>query len=112
MPYYAFNDVAGCVRQDAAVFDSGLVCDPSIKIRRLQIDGVEPKQLDFVDIELLNMNTGLSDSIGFRFMEIYGELLARMLLIQSRLAAACNLRFLIVEPSCKYNCDATLSVWD
>jgi hypothetical protein len=46
-PYYGFNEwTPTCTRQGLAL-DSGLLCDASVRVRRVQIDGVNPREMDF-----------------------------------------------------------------
>ncbi len=47
-PYYRWNEFTpACTRQDS-VYDRGLVCDDSVVVRRLQLDYVNPRELDFM----------------------------------------------------------------
>ncbi len=46
-PYYQWNEWApACTRRDS-VYDNGIVCDGSVVVRRLQVDSVSPRELDF-----------------------------------------------------------------
>ena len=46
-PYYAFNNHAGPCSRRGVEYDMGIVCDGTVVMRRLQVDDVEPWQLDF-----------------------------------------------------------------
>ena len=80
----AHNQWAECRVDATGALDFGLVCDPSVRIRRVQFDGVTPKEMDFLYM-LYTQATGLgqisgipagqqpgSAGIGFLPKEIYG----------------------------------------
>jgi hypothetical protein len=47
-PFFRWNAWApACVRQ-GITYDNGLLCDNTVVVRRLQLDYVNPRQLDFV----------------------------------------------------------------
>jgi plastocyanin len=50
LPYYQFNDWEGdCEMDDTGTFDKGhrgMVCNDKVRVRRLQLEGNEPRELD------------------------------------------------------------------
>lgn len=48
-PFRAMNAWPECPRRNAEL-DFGLACDNTVKVRRLQIDGVNPRELDFQSV--------------------------------------------------------------
>ncbi len=69
-PFYKWNQFEpACTRGDTT-YDSGIVCDNSVVVRRLQVDYVEPRELDF-KLLVLNSTAGV-DSMRFRVKEFYG----------------------------------------
>ena len=68
--YFDFNNWPECPRDTLGVFDYGSVCDPSVTVRRLQLDGHNPYTLDFVN---LNVSSSVgTDNVKFRIKESYG----------------------------------------
>ena len=47
MPMYKWNRWTPMCVAANTTFDSGIVCDSSVTVRRLQISGVNPSQLDY-----------------------------------------------------------------
>ena len=47
-PYYGWNEWDTVCVHSSATHDSGLVCDGSVVVRLLQVDGANPRTLDFV----------------------------------------------------------------
>ena len=45
-PYYHWNDWTGPCTHQGAAYDNGIVCDNTTAVRRLQIDQLQPYQLD------------------------------------------------------------------
>jgi len=68
-PFYAFNNWPECP-QAGSLFEYGLVCNSSVQVRRLQIDGVNPRELDFQVLQLKS-DAG-NGTIRFRPKESYG----------------------------------------
>lgn len=62
-PYYAFNDWPECAQSDATL-DDGLFCDSSVVMRRLSMDKVEPRELDW-RVVVIDSGAG-SDHIDYR----------------------------------------------
>ena len=72
-PYYQWNEWPECRRQGAN-FTYGLVCDGSVRVRRLQISGVAPTQLNYQSLAVLGMGStsNQSGAVAFRPTELYG----------------------------------------
>jgi hypothetical protein len=69
-PYYKWNEwEPACVRVNGS-WDNGLICDSTVVLRRLQINSVNPSQLDFQSM-IIDSSAG-SDLMPFRPKEIYG----------------------------------------
>jgi hypothetical protein len=69
IPYFAFNDWPECPRA-GALFDYGSVCNSSVRVRRLQIDSVNPRELDYQPLKIASDAGG--SVINFRVKELYG----------------------------------------
>jgi hypothetical protein len=70
LPRYRFNDWPECPPDTSGVFSGGSVCTAAVQVRRLQIDGVLPRELDF---QTLNVSsTAGFDDVTFRPKEFYG----------------------------------------
>ncbi|CAE7614256.1 PKHD1L1, partial [Symbiodinium sp. KB8] len=46
LPFYEFNAWPECTHEGEE-YDDGMICDSSVRVRRVVIDGVEPQELDF-----------------------------------------------------------------
>jgi hypothetical protein len=46
-PFFAFNQWPECTA-NLTMYDGGIVCNGSVRTRRIQIDGTNPSQLDFL----------------------------------------------------------------
>ena len=68
-PYFGFNNLPECPRA-GKLFEYGSVCNSSVRIRRLQIDSVSPKELDYQPLKLTG-DYG-NANVGFRVKENYG----------------------------------------
>eukprot|EP00048_Salpingoeca_helianthica_P015090 m.224971 g.224971 ORF g.224971 m.224971 type:complete len:4030 (+) comp16594_c0_seq1:296-12385(+) len=68
-PFYGFNAWPECPR-GGAMFKDGLVCNSSVQVRRLQLDAVDPRELDF---QVIRLTSGAgSGTVRFRPKESYG----------------------------------------
>eukprot|EP00051_Salpingoeca_urceolata_P019992 m.295984 g.295984 ORF g.295984 m.295984 type:complete len:3942 (+) comp19518_c0_seq1:299-12124(+) len=68
-PYYAYNDWPECPRA-GAMLGEGTVCDGRVRIRRVQMDGVDPEELDRKTLRIIS--SAGNDTVGFRPKELYG----------------------------------------
>lgn len=68
-PYYSFNDWEEC-EQRGSELDDGLLCDASVRVRRLEIDGVEPNEMDWKHIVMSTPHG--TDNFRFHPKEFYG----------------------------------------
>lgn len=72
-PFYGWNLYPGTCEKAGIAHDFGIVCDGSVRVRRLQIDGVQPRELDFVRMHIGQFNhSERNDTIAFRPREFYG----------------------------------------
>ena len=46
-PYYAWNEFAPACVHHGSAYDDGIVCDNTVDMRRLQVNFVNPRELDF-----------------------------------------------------------------
>lgn len=69
-PYYRWNEwVSACTHRDIT-YDNGIVCDNTVAMRRLQVNFVNPRELDFQSM-IIDSVAG-TDVMPFRPKEIYG----------------------------------------
>jgi hypothetical protein len=73
IPYSPFNDfndpTSGCSRA-GPTYDGGILCDSSESVRRLVVDGVNPRELDFMPMAVVSAaGTGV---VRFKPREEYG----------------------------------------
>jgi hypothetical protein len=72
-PYRGYHVVPGVCERSDETHDAGIVCDNTVRVRRLQIDDVEPKQLDFRPMHIAQSDAPeYNDTQGFRPKEFYG----------------------------------------
>ncbi|EDQ93048.1 uncharacterized protein MONBRDRAFT_22411 [Monosiga brevicollis MX1] len=72
-PFHAFNHYPGVCDAMGEAYDFGLVCDNTVRVRRLQIDAIEPDELDDQALRLAQVaNASRSGTIGYRVKEIGG----------------------------------------
>jgi hypothetical protein len=72
-PFYAFNQWPECTA-NLTMYDDGIVCNGSVRTRRIQIDGTNPKELDF--LRLRATSTKGTRGISYLPKEISGSFVA------------------------------------
>jgi hypothetical protein len=71
MPFFTFNNFTGPCRTDTVgTYDKGIVCDGTVRVRRVQIDNTQPKTLDGVNLNVTS--SAGSQVVQFRPKETYG----------------------------------------
>eukprot|EP00040_Diaphanoeca_grandis_P004673 m.29668 g.29668 ORF g.29668 m.29668 type:complete len:4542 (+) comp16144_c0_seq1:223-13848(+) len=69
LPYYKFNDWDACSRNETT-FGDGMVCDGSVRVRRLQLSEHSPRELDRKAISFKKSSTSLIDGANNTKVEV------------------------------------------
>lgn len=68
--YFPFNSWPECARDTIGTYNYGHVCDNTVAVRRMQLDGVNPYTTDFTNLNV-SSRAG-SGAVLFRIKEFYG----------------------------------------
>eukprot|EP00049_Salpingoeca_infusionum_P016727 m.345219 g.345219 ORF g.345219 m.345219 type:complete len:3928 (+) comp16139_c0_seq5:247-12030(+) len=72
-PYYAFNHYPGLCDAMDETYDNGIVCNGTVAVRRLQVDAIEPRELDWMKLEIGQRdNRAKNDSLNYQVKELSG----------------------------------------
>ncbi len=102
IPYTPFNNfgvaASGCVHVGVQ-YDSGIVCDGSETVRRVSIDGVNPREMDF---KFLGVSTAAGTGlVQFQPKESYGwvfpAIMKRLYRLSFRSAVEFQVRVCMIE---------------